>query len=212
MKITLFGGTGTTGLLLVEQALAAGHRVTVYARNPAKITRQDPNLHVLAGELTETDKIESAIKGADAVISLLGPRNLSKELPISKGTKSIIDSMQKNRVKRLVAAVSSSYMDKKDRFQIGFAFGILALKLIARNTILKDIEETGKLIAECPLDWTMIRLPQLSNQQPKGKVIVGYMGDGKVNNFFLSRGDLAAFLLQELNDKTYQHQAPIISN
>jgi uncharacterized protein YbjT (DUF2867 family) len=38
MRLTVFGGTGPTGMLLVPQALIAGHDVTAYVRNPAKLT------------------------------------------------------------------------------------------------------------------------------------------------------------------------------
>lgn len=42
MKITVFGATGGTGLQLVEQALAAGHEVTVVVRDPARLTVSAP--------------------------------------------------------------------------------------------------------------------------------------------------------------------------
>lgn len=34
MRITVFGGTGPTGLLLIDQALTEGHEVVAYARTP----------------------------------------------------------------------------------------------------------------------------------------------------------------------------------
>jgi putative NADH-flavin reductase len=37
MHITIFGSTGGTGTLLVEQALAAGHEVTAVVRDPARL-------------------------------------------------------------------------------------------------------------------------------------------------------------------------------
>ena len=39
MKLALFGGTGTAGTALLEQALDAGHDVQMLARAPAKISR-----------------------------------------------------------------------------------------------------------------------------------------------------------------------------
>jgi uncharacterized protein YbjT (DUF2867 family) len=40
MKIVIFGATGETGRQLVEQALAAGHEVVAYVRNPSKLHQQ----------------------------------------------------------------------------------------------------------------------------------------------------------------------------
>lgn len=37
MHLTIFGATGATGQRLIEQALAAGHQVTAYARDPDKL-------------------------------------------------------------------------------------------------------------------------------------------------------------------------------
>ena len=37
MRITVFGATGRTGRLLIEQALASGYQVVAFARNPSKL-------------------------------------------------------------------------------------------------------------------------------------------------------------------------------
>ena len=79
--------TGAAGLLTVENALSAGHQVTAFARNPSKLTIEHANLTVIEGELTDLDKIDESLTGADAVITLLGPLNMDKGLPISKGNQ-----------------------------------------------------------------------------------------------------------------------------
>jgi uncharacterized protein YbjT (DUF2867 family) len=37
MKIAIFGATGGTGRLVVEQALEAGHEVIAFVRDPSKL-------------------------------------------------------------------------------------------------------------------------------------------------------------------------------
>jgi putative NADH-flavin reductase len=211
MNITLFGGTGATGRLVVEKALAAGHQVIVYARNPAKLTLTHANLTVVAGELTEAAKIDEAVQGADAVISLLGPTGVTKELVVSNGLEHILAAMKKHGVQRLVATVSSSYRDAQDRPQFWFDFGVIMLRLLAKS-ILQDIERTGQLITQSQLDWTLIRLPKLSDKLATEQLAIGYTGDGRVSFFSLSRADLADFLLRQLDDNTYVHHAPVVSN
>ena len=49
MKVTILGATGRTGQQLITQALAAGHEVVAYARNPDKITQTHPRLQVVGG-------------------------------------------------------------------------------------------------------------------------------------------------------------------
>jgi len=55
MRLTVFGATGGVGREVVAQPLDAGHHVTAYLRNPAKLTVTHPNLTVITGhqQLTE---------------------------------------------------------------------------------------------------------------------------------------------------------------
>jgi hypothetical protein len=211
MNITIFGGTGTTGLLLIEKALKTGHTVTAYARTPSKISIQHGNLKTVKGELTEPGKIEEAISSADAVISVLGPSQKTKGLVIADGVKSIVEAMKKNGVKRLIATATPSFKDSNDKFQLGFAFGVFMVKTFLKDSY-NNLVLTGKYISESGLDWTIIRLPMLSNNPASGKIKAGYPGDGTVSLFSLSRADLAGFLLQQLDDKEWLHKSPVISN
>ncbi len=43
MRITIFGATGGTGQLLVEQALAEGKEAAMFVRNPSKLNITDKN-------------------------------------------------------------------------------------------------------------------------------------------------------------------------
>jgi putative NADH-flavin reductase len=211
MNITLFGATGETGQLLIEKTLAVGHNVTVFARTPSKISVKNERLTVVKGELTELSNIEKAVQGADAVISILGPTRETKGLVIADGIKNIISAMEKNGVKRLIATATPSYKDSNDKFQFSFAFAVFMIKTMMKDSY-QNIVETGNLIAKSNLDWTIVRLPMLSNKLTTHKLNIGYVGDGKVNLFSLSRADLADFLLQQTEDKTYLHKSPLISN
>lgn len=211
MKVIIFGGTGVSGKLAIENALHAGYQVVAYARNTDKITLRHHNLVITTGELTEYEKIEKVIADADAVISLLGPTGKAKGTPITEGYQNIVRAMKKNGVKRLIAAVSTSYRDPKDRFSFMVSFGIVMLKVMAPG-ILKDIVAMGDTIRNSELDWTMARLPMLKNSSKKGSIHVGYTGDGDFSFFELTRGDLADFLIQQLTDHTYIREAPAISN
>lgn len=89
MKLTIFGATGATGQQLIEYALAAENYVVAYARNPSKISTSHERLTIMSGELTDAAAIERAVSGADAVISVLGPRPRedSSSKPITRDTE-----------------------------------------------------------------------------------------------------------------------------
>lgn len=61
------------------------------------------------------------------------------------------------------------------------------------------------------LDWTLVRVAKLNHKNAAGQVRAGYYGHGVVR-LSITRADMAAFLLEQVADLTYLHQAPAISN
>jgi putative NADH-flavin reductase len=74
MKLLIFGANGGTGRQLVAQALAQGHLVTAFVRNPAKLPLGHQNLRIAQGDALRYDTVERALSGQDAVLSALGVR------------------------------------------------------------------------------------------------------------------------------------------
>jgi len=74
MKLLIFGATGGTGRELVDQALAQGHEVTAFVRNPAKVTTKHERLKVVKGNILDCHSVGTAVAGQDAVFSALGVR------------------------------------------------------------------------------------------------------------------------------------------
>ena len=72
MKIVVFGASGKTGTLLVDQALKAGHDVVAYVRRPGSVISVDPKLKVIVGSLSDKEALKKAIAGSDACFSTLG--------------------------------------------------------------------------------------------------------------------------------------------
>jgi len=72
LNLLIFGATGGTGKALVEQALAQGHIVTAFARNPAKVTTTHEHLRVAKGNILAYDSVETAMRGQNAALSALG--------------------------------------------------------------------------------------------------------------------------------------------
>jgi len=101
VKITLFGATGRTGQTVIEQALAAGHGITAFARTPAKLAAR-PGLRIVQGEITDAAKVAEAIAGAEAVISVLGAARGGASIQLTLAAKNIIAGMQAHGVKRLI--------------------------------------------------------------------------------------------------------------
>jgi putative NADH-flavin reductase len=86
MKLTIIAATGGIGRELLQQAVAAGHDVTAVVRNPAKLSRP---VRAITIDLTAPDQaaLESAVAGADAVVSGLGPHSNSDAGIAFQGTR-----------------------------------------------------------------------------------------------------------------------------
>src|SRR5690348_16254133 len=87
MKIVVVAATGGIGRQILDQAVAAGHDVTAVVRSPAKLAGLP--VRVVAADLAAADAaaLESAIGGADAVLSGLGARTKSEAGVAWRGTQ-----------------------------------------------------------------------------------------------------------------------------
>lgn len=209
MKITIFGATGQTGLYLVALALEAGHEVTVLIRTPSKLVIDDHRLTVLKGDITNADQVADAIAGADAVISVLGPTSNRPDFVISQGIKHIITAMGKHGVRRLVVSAGAGVSDPNDKPGI-FNKVIGAIVRIFSRYVYEDMVSAVTLVRQSNLDWTVVRVPMLTNEPARGGIKVAYVGKGLRSR--ITRADLADFMLGQVDDMTHLHQAPAVSN
>src|SRR5947207_6169203 len=101
MKLTVFAATGGIGRQIVEQADAAGHDITAVARNPRNLP---DGVRVIRADLATAAPatLESAVEGADAVLSGLGRRTPADTGIAHHGTQAIVAAMTAADVRRLV--------------------------------------------------------------------------------------------------------------
>src|SRR5262249_56826631 len=101
VQLTIFAATGGIDRQLLEQAVAANHDVTAVVRDPGMLARQ---VRTVTADLTGPDPaaLESAVAGADAVLSGLGPRSNSEAGVASQGTRAIVTAMQATGTRRVV--------------------------------------------------------------------------------------------------------------
>ncbi|GCD37484.1 putative epimerase/dehydratase [Streptomyces chrestomyceticus JCM 4735] len=71
-KIAIFGANGTIGSRVLDEALRRGHQVTAVVRDPAKITKTDPNLTVTTGDILDPASVAAVAQGQDVVVSAVG--------------------------------------------------------------------------------------------------------------------------------------------
>ncbi len=133
-----------------------------------------------------------------------------KGTPIAHGTRSILGAMNKHGVRRIVAIATASASDPKDRSHLRSRFFIGIAKVFLRPAY-DDVVATAEAVRESDRDWTIVRPPFLSDGPKTGRVIVGYLGDGRTGTY-LSRANAADFMLRQLKSNEYVGQAPIVTD
>ncbi len=213
MKLAIFGGSGRTGQHLVRGALEQGYQVSALARTPEKlsglVSPGDARLTVIRGDLSDAAAIEQVIAGVDAVISTLGPTSNQPTFEVSQGTRLILETMQRHGVRRIIISAGAGVGDPADSPRLFNHLINFLLKTTAKNVYL-DMVKTVELVRASDLDWTVVRVPMLTDDPPKGQIRVGMVGDGMGPR--ITRADMADYLLQQVESRQQLHRAPAISN
>jgi len=209
MKLAVFGATGRTGQHLVKQALERGYRVNAFTRSPDKLKANGGNLKLVKGDIQNAEKVEEAVAGADAVISMLGPHENKPTFTVSEGTQHILDAMGKHGIERLVVSAGAGVSVPEDEPRPLNRLINFLLKLVSR-WVYEDMKRTVDTVRRSDLKWTVVRVPMLSDDEPTGEVKVGYVGKGM--GMRITRADMARFILDQVESKEYVHKAPAISN
>jgi putative NADH-flavin reductase len=204
MKIVVFGASGKTGSLLVDEALKSGHDIIAFVRKPESIKFDHPNLKVVAGYLNEKDKLRSVISGSDACISTLGGASLTKHSPeIIEGINNIVSIMEEESVTRFIylssfgAGDSRKYMPQPIRFLI--ADIMLLVPLADHNT-------NENRITKSQLQWTIVRPGGLTNGAKTDNLKHGCEMTKIKGSLSISRSNVAAFLLNQITNKDYANK------
>ena len=118
--------------------------------------------------------------------------------------------MKKSDVHRLIVASTLSAKDPNDLPEFRAKVLVTLIKLMLRAAY-EDIIAVAESVRSSDLDWMIVRLTLLNNKPKTGEVRAGYLGRGEVGTW-ISRADIADFILKQVQDMTYLRQAPAISN
>jgi putative NADH-flavin reductase len=206
VRLTVFGASGGSGRWLLEQALAAGDRVTAVTRRPASIPPRE-GLSVVGADVADADEVAATIAGSDAVLSALGVSYSRTPITVySQGTTNITAAMHRQGVKRLVV-VSSAPLDPAYRASDSLLYTRVLEPLFMRRpgrTLYEDMRRMESLVQASDLDWTIIRSCWLFDA---AKVTDYRLADNSADGMFTSRADLAAAMLAQLADDRFIRKA-----
>jgi putative NADH-flavin reductase len=206
MKLLVLGATGPTGRLLVQQAADAGHAVTVLVRDPARATGLAAT--VVVGDATVADDVRGALRGQDAVLSTLGPRNATDAVR-SRAAAVLVAAMRESGVRRLVWISASGVADSRPQaVASSFVFGRVILPLFLRRQYA-DAALAEQTIIASDLEWVVVRPVQLVEHRPRAAAIPDVAG-GKLPVLKVARADVASFMLEQLTHDAWVGKLPVL--
>ncbi len=209
MTIIVFGATGMVGKQLVEQALFNGDTVKAFGRNVfTEFEKDTKNLTLIKGALFDADEVADAIKGCDAVLSALGGGFDGNDKTRTLGIKNIIAQMKKNNVQRIVAIGAIGVLNADENTLI------LDTPDYPKEFIPvgKEHEQVYEYLKESGLNWTLVCPPNIIDHKATGVFTTNADYPPQQNNNKINAGDLALFMLSELEKNDHVKQRVGISN
>ncbi|MGA2051574.1 MAG: SDR family NAD(P)-dependent oxidoreductase [Terracidiphilus sp.] len=208
MKVLVLGATGGIGLELVRQAIERRYSVTAFVRSPERLKEFQNRIAVIQGDVLNSDELERAVEGHDAVLSGFGP-----QVPISKGDANLLrdfataltTAMQHVGVCRVVV-VSTAFLFKDSILPPTYLFGRLFFP-----GIVTDASAMEGVIRASELDWTIVRPPQLTDKPYTGKYRFREEHLPRFG-FNISRGDVADCLIKALDNRASVKKILGVSN
>ncbi len=205
--VLIIGASRGIGLEAVRQALAAGHMVRALARSASEIEIDHPQLEKISGSALDPEIVRKAVSGTDAVITALGvPPTLQHVHLFSGSARVVTTAMNEEGVRRLIAVTGIGAGDSKG---IGGPLYARFFQPLFLGKIYEDKDLEEGLIRKSGLDWTIVRPGFLTRFAHTGRYKV--LTDRKEwTGGFISRADVADFLVKQIDDDTYIGQTPLL--
>ena len=205
-RLLVVGASGGTGRRLVAQALERGCEVTALVRNPSRLGVDHPRLTVVPGDVLDLASVETAMRGQDAVLSALGHKRFFYPTRIlSQGTRNILRAMESHGVRRLVCVTSLGIGDSAGR--LGLLYTLFVIPAIL-PFYFWDKARQERIIAGSDVDWVIVRPGALTNGTKRGRLDHGARAGSYLWSVFVSRAEVAEFMLDQLESNTYLRAAP----
>ena len=215
MKILLFGGTGRTGKMIIEEAGRRGIEIVTIAGDPAKL--EGAGVEVVRGTPYDAQTVKKAIRGCDAVINTLNvsrktdnpwaPLRAPEDL-ISKSALNAIAAMKKEGIKRFVAlsAIGAGRSRKKIPLLLKAIISFSNMKYAFR-----DHGRQEEILESSEMEYTICRAPMLS-EKPDETGAVSTPEGVRPASMVLSRQAAARFFLDIISNREHIRETISLAN
>jgi uncharacterized protein YbjT (DUF2867 family) len=186
--------------------------VRALARSARRIRLDHPKLEKMAGDALEMATVKRALTGVDVVIQSLGvAAGLESMLKptrfFSKATRLLVTAMEETQVKRLISVTGFGAGDSHGRG--GFLYNVVLHLLLGRVYDDKDVQE--RIVRRSKLGWVIVR-PVILTDGPKTNAYRALVDPRDWTCGFISRADVADFLVKQIDDDALLHKTPVLTS
>lgn len=203
MKVLILGANGRAGFQTLKRALEKGHQVSAFVRHTESVSLLHPNLNVIQGDALSQESVNSAMKGQDAVINCLSSDEIShRQVFINH----IINAMRLHKVKRIIAIGGIGALQASEHLKVyeTITFPKEYIELTMAHIRVLDALLTSRF------EFTFVCPPAIKEGERTGiyKSQESYPTPG----WNITSGDLADFIVKELDERKYIGKKVGISN
>lgn len=209
MIVSVFGASGRTGHEFVRAAAEAGLYQRLHYRNkPSEMTPDTAT--VVVGALTDPTAVREVLRGAEAVIVLLGPHPNAPRPFCATATKAIIAGMRAQGQSRLIVVTGAMIGEQPGNVSITMKMMAFGARKTGQTETMEDRDAQERLVRNSKLSWTVVKPPRLTDG-PAGAIEAGpNLSVGM--SAHLSRASLAAFLVEEAMRPQYPESAVYVKD
>src|SRR5262249_58034472 len=209
--VRISGARRGTGVAAAKGALKAGHPVRAQARAATAIRLDNPKLEKVNGDARDQETIEQALASVEAVIQTIGVTPapsliISGTQLFSIATRVLVDAMENSPVKRLICVTGFGAGDSRGHG--GLLYSAALCLFLGRVYADKDVQE--RIIRRSRLDWTIVR-PTILTNGPKTRSYRVLVDPRDSTSGFISRADVADFLVKQIDDTSLLRQTPALT-
>jgi len=209
--VLIIGASKGIGLATVQAAFRAGHSVRALARTATAIRIDHPKLAKVKGDARDQETIKQAVTGVEAVIQTLGVTPalsliVSGTQLFSTATRVLVEVMENTPVKRLICVTGLGAGDSRGHG--GLLYNAAQSLFLGRVYADKDVQE--HMIRRSRLDWTIVR-PTILTNGPRTLSYRILVEPRDWTSGFISRADVADFLVKQIGDMSLLRKTPALA-
>jgi uncharacterized protein len=118
MRIVVFGSTGTIGSRIASELVHRGHTVRFVTQVGSKPPPARGGMVGVVAEVTNPTSVAEAVRGADAVVSAIGPRAGQAPTVLLSAAQGLLQGLRKGGVHRLVVVGGAGSLEVSPGVQL----------------------------------------------------------------------------------------------